>query len=223
MYKKYNFKRENTYSGTVELGLYINSIIYGIEYENTEIDEKLRNKLEKEAKDQGLEKLYERACKIDEKAMQNISINDKKRIIRVIEIFEKTGKTKTELEKNSRKELEFDFKIFITNMDREKLYDKINKRVDIMINQGLIEETKKILELYKEYPTAMQAIGYKETKEYLEGNLTKGELIEKIKMETRRYAKRQITWFKRIKEATWLDMQEPIENNIRKVLEVTNN
>ena len=223
MYKKYNFKRENTYSGTVELGLYINSIIYGIEYENTEIDEKLRNKLEKEAKDQGLEKLYERACKIDEKAMQNISINDKKRIIRVIEIFEKTGKTKTELEKNSRKELEFDFKIFITNMDREKLYDKINKRVDIMINQGLIEETKKILELYKEYPTAMQAIGYKETKEYLEGNLTKEELIEKIKMETRRYAKRQITWFKRIKEATWLDMQEPIENNIRKVLEVTNN
>ncbi len=223
MYKKYNFKRENTYSCTVELGLYINSLIYGIEYEDTEIDENLRNKLEKEAKDQGLEKLYERACKIDEKAMQNISINDKKRIIRVIEIFEKTGKTKTELEKNSRKELEFDFKIFITNMDREKLYDKINKRVDIMINQGLIEETKKILELYKEYPTAMQAIGYKETKEYLEGNLTKEELIEKIKMETRRYAKRQITWFKRIKEATWLDMQEPIENNIRKVLEVTNN
>ena len=223
MYKKYNFKRENTYSGTVELGLYINSLIYGIEYENTEIDEKLRNKLEKEAKEHGLEKLYERACKIDEQAMQNISINDKKRIIRVIEIFEKTGKTKTELEKNCRKELEFDFKIFITNMDREKLYDKINKRVDIMINQGLIEETKKILELYKEYPTAMQAIGYKETKEYLEGNLTKEELIEKIKMETRRYAKRQITWFKRIKEATWLDMQEPIENNIRKVLEVTNN
>ena len=223
MYKKYNFKRENTYSGTVELGLYINSLIYGIEYENTEIDEKLRNKLEKEAKEHGLEKLYERACKIDEQAMQNISINDKKRIIRVIEIFEKTGKTKTELETNSRKELEFDFKIFITNMDREKLYDKINKRVDIMINQGLIEETKKILELYKEYPTAMQAIGYKETKEYLEGNLTKEELIEKIKMETRRYAKRQITWFKRIKEATWLDMQEPIENNIRKVLEVTNN
>lgn len=223
MYKKYNFKRENTYSGTVELGLYINSLIYGIEYENTEIDEKLRNKLEKEAKEHGLEKLYERACKIDEQAMQNISINDKKRIIRVIEIFEKTGKTKTELEKKSRKELEFDFKIFITNMDREKLYDKINKRVDIMINQGLIEETKKILELYKEYPTAMQAIGYKETKEYLEGNLTKEELIEKIKMETRRYAKRQITWFKRIKEATWLDMQEPIENNIRKVLEVTNN
>ena len=69
MYKKYNFKRENTYSGTVELGLYINSIIYGIEYENTEIDEKLRNKLEKEAKEHGLEKLYERACKIDEQAM----------------------------------------------------------------------------------------------------------------------------------------------------------
>lgn len=222
MYKKDNCKGKNSYSRTEELGLYINSLIYGIEYEDTEIDEELRNKLEEEAKESGLEKLYERACKIDEKAMQSISKNDKKRIIRVIEIFEKTGKTKTELEKNSRKELEFDFKVFITNMDREKLYDKINKRVDIMISQGLIEETKKILELYKEYPTAMQAIGYKETKEYLEGKLTKEELIEKIKMETRRYAKRQITWFKRIKEATWLDMEEPIEENIGKVLEVIN-
>lgn len=204
----------------MEHGLYINSLIYNIEYENTEIDEKLREKLEQEAEEKGLDKLYEEACKIDKKAMKNISKNDKKRIIRVIEIYETTGKTKTELEENSKKALEFDFKIFITNMDRERLYDKINRRVDIMISQGLIEETKKILERYKEYPTAMQAIGYKETKEYLDGELTKEELIEKIKMETRRYAKRQITWFKRIKEATWLDMEKPSEENLGKILEV---
>ena len=154
--------------------------------------------------------------------MKNISKNDKKRIIRVIEIYEKTGKTKTELEENSRKAIEFDYKVFITNLDREKLYEKINKRVDIMIEEGLIEETENILKKYKEYPTAMQAIGYKETKEYLQGNLNKEELIDKIKMETRRYAKRQITWFKRIESTTWLDMEKSLEENIGKILEVVN-
>ena len=154
--------------------------------------------------------------------MKNISKNDKKRIIRVIEIYEKKGKTKTEFEENSRKAIEFDYKVFITNLDREKLYEKINKRVDIMIEEGLIEETENILKKYKEYPTAMQAIGYKETKEYLQGNLNKEELIDKIKMETRRYAKRQITWFKRIEGATWLDMEKSLEENIGKILEVVN-
>lgn len=152
--------------------------------------------------------------------MESISPNDKKRIIRVLEIYKKTGKTKTELEANSRRELEYDYKVFITNLDREKLYEIINKRVDIMINNGLIEETRNIINMYNEFPTAMQAIGYKETKEYLEEKITKEELIEKIKMETRRYAKRQLTWFKRIKEATWLNMEEKAEENIRKVMEV---
>ena len=82
------------------------------------------------------------------------------------------------------------------------------------------KETKNILNMYKEFPTAMQAIGYKETKEYLDGILSKEELIEKIKMETRRYAKRQLTWFKRIEEATWLNMEDETEENIRKIMEV---
>ncbi len=220
MHKKSNQRKQNSNSCSEEHGLYINSLIYGIEYEDTEIDEKLRKRLEDEIKKYGLETLYEKACKIDEKAMQNISRNDAKRIIRVIEIYEKTGRTKTEMEANSRKELEFDFKVFITSLDREKLYEKINKRVDIMIDKGLIEETENILNKYNEYPTAMQAIGYKETKEFLEKKITKEELEEKIKQETRRYAKRQITWFKRIKEATLLDMEETTEKNVRKILEV---
>jgi len=152
--------------------------------------------------------------------MKNISPNDKKRIIRVLEIYKQTGETKTEIEKDSRKEVEFDYKVFITNLDRQKLYEKINKRVDIMIQEGLIEENKKILDMYKEFPTAMQAIGYKETKQYLDGDITKQELIEKIKMETRRYAKRQITWFKRIEKAIWLNMEDKMEDNIGKILEV---
>ncbi len=202
-------------------GLYINSLIYGINYEEAEIDQEYRTQLEKQAEEEGLDSLYEKACKIDREAMQNISRNDKKRIIRVLEIYKQTGKTKTELDKKSiQNENEFDFKVFITNMQRDKLYEKINKRVDIMISQGLIEEVKNLLERYKEYPTAMQAIGYKETKLYLDKIITKEEMTEKIKMETRRYAKRQLTWFKRIDNAIWLNMEDSEEKNINKILEV---
>ncbi len=150
-------------------GLYINSLIYGIDYPDVKINEKYRQDLEIEAETEGLEKLYKRAKEIDPISMQNISINDKKRIIRILEIYKETGKTKTQVEEESRKNgIEFDYKLFVTNMEREKLYDRINKRVDIMIEQGLIEEVKEILQEYKEFPTSMQALGYKETKEYLD-------------------------------------------------------
>ncbi len=190
-------------------GLYINSLIYGIEYTATEIDEEYRKKLEEIAENEGLDALYSEALRLDPEAMKTISKNDKKRIIRVLEMYKSTGKTKTELDLESRKNgVEFDYRVYITNLDREKLYDKINKRVDMMIAQGLIDEVKFILNKYEEFPTAMQALGYKETKEYLDGNLTKEELIEKIKQETRRYAKRQLTWFRKIKDAIWLDMEK---------------
>ena len=195
-------------------GLYINSLIYAIKYNDITIDENYRKELEKRAILEGLDKLYNEAQSIDKDAMKSISKNDKKRIIRVLEIYKETGKTKTEFEALSKEEVKYDFKVFITNMDREKLYERINKRVDIMINQGLIEETKKILNMYNEFPTAMQAIGYKELKEYLDGKTTKDEAIEKIKMESRRYAKRQLTWFRKNNDATWLDMSRPIKENL---------
>ena len=91
-----------------------------------------------------------------------------------------------------------------------------------MIEQGLVEEVKKILEKYKEFPTAMQALGYKEVVEYLNGNYTKEEMIEKIKMETRRYAKRQLTWFRKNKQTIWLKGEDGIQNNIKVILEGIN-
>lgn len=196
-------------------GLYVESIIYGIEYKETKLDIEYRNELDKIAKEEGLEKLYDIAERIDKKAMEKISHNDKKRIYRVLEIYHSTGKTKTELEIESRKNgPEFDFILFGINMDREKLYDRINKRVDIMIENGLIDEVKELLKKYKKFPTAMQGLGYKEVVEYLDGKLTKEEMIEKIKMETRRYAKRQLTWFRKYKNIIWLDGLEPINKNI---------
>ena len=104
-------------------------------------------------------------------------------------------------------------------IEREKLYYRINKRVDLMIQQGLIDEVKNIKKKYNKFPTAMQAIGYKEVVEYLENKITKSEMIEKIKMETRRYAKRQITWFKRNKNIKWLDGMGDMQNNINIILE----
>lgn len=205
-------------------GLYANSLIYGIEYDDIKLDEKYREKLMKIAEtSEGLEKLYNEAKKIDEKAIGKISPNDKKRIIRILEIYNATGKNKTEQEIESRKkEVKYDYKIFGINIERPILYERINKRVDIMIEQGLIEEVKNLIKKYPEFPTAMQAIGYKEIVEYLNNELSLSEAIEKIKQETRRYAKRQITWFKRIENLKWLDGLEKTQNNINIILEVMN-
>lgn len=198
-------------------GLYLNSLVYGIDYPNIETDLNYRQELEDRVNKEGLENLYNEANKIDSKAMEKISSNDKKRILRILEIYHSTGKTKTQLEEDSRKNgPKYDYKIFVLNMDREKLYDRINKRVDIMIEDGLIDEVKQLLKKYKEFPTAMQGLGYKEVVEYLENKLTKVEMIEKIKQETRRYAKRQITWFKSYKNAIWLDAFN--ENNVDIIL-----
>lgn len=140
-------------------GLYIDSLTYGIEFLEEEIDETYRNELNKIAELEGLEKLYNMAVEIDPEAMKKISKNDQKRIIRVLEIYHKTGKTKTQQDLESRKNgVKYDYKVFAINMDRQLLYDKINKRVDKMIEEGLIEEVKSIIDKYEEFPTAMQGL-----------------------------------------------------------------
>ena len=201
-------------------GLYLNSFIYNIQYNEMEVDLNYRRELEKEAEEYGLEVLYNRAKEIDPEAMEKVSANDKKRITRVLEIYNATGRNKTELEKKSRKEVSYNYLIFGINMERSILYDRINKRVDIMLEQGLIEEVKNLINKYSNMPTAMQGLGYKEVKEFLDGNISKEEMIEKIKMETRRYAKRQITWFKRIENIIWLDGLNKTEENVNSIMEV---
>lgn len=201
-------------------GLYIDSLIYEIEYDDIQIDEKYREELEKRAQTEGLDKLYEEAKKIDPEAMKMISINDQKRIFRVLEIYQKTGKTKTKLEQESRqKQVEYDYMVYAIDMDRELLYNRINKRVDIMMENGLIQEVQAVLEKYKTFPTAMQGIGYKEVAPYLNGNITKDEMIENLKMQTRRYAKRQLTWFRKNEDIIWLDGKQDIQNNVEIILE----
>lgn len=201
-------------------GLYIDSLIYEIEYPNIKFDEEYRKQLENRVQEEGLEKIYEEAKKIDELAIQKISPNDEKRILRVLEIYHATGKTKTEQEIASRiKPPEYDYQVYALRWPREILYERINKRVNQMLEQGLMEEVKEILKKHKKFPTAMQGLGYKEVVDFLEGKVTKEEMIDKIKMETRRYAKRQMTWFRKNKQTVWLDGEADVETNIRSILE----
>ena len=201
-------------------GLYVNSLIYGIEYQDMNFDEEYRNELMKKAETEGgLKELWNEASRIDPEAMIKISPNDKKRIVRVLEIFKATGKTKTEQEILSRqKGVKYDYKVFGITMERGKLYSRINLRVDLMIEKGLEEEVRNLVKKYTKFPTAMQGLGYKEVVEYFEGNLTREEMIDKIKQESRRYAKRQLTWFRKNKETIWLDSSDDMQNNINIIL-----
>ncbi|HHV99478.1 MAG TPA: tRNA (adenosine(37)-N6)-dimethylallyltransferase MiaA [Clostridiaceae bacterium] len=200
-------------------GLYINSLIYNIDFSEVETDWDLRNKLKKEADEKGNAYLHDKLKAIDPDAAQKIHVNDVKRIIRAIEVYESTGKTISHLQKVSRlKPPEYNYiKIGLT-MDRAKLYDRINKRVDVMLENGLVDEVKKLVELgYDKNAIAMQGLGYKEILAYLRGECTLAEAVEILKRETRRYAKRQITWFKRIKDVFWIDMDK--FNNEHEIIE----
>lgn len=201
-------------------GLYLDSLVYGIEFQKIEFNEVYRKELEKiAATPEGLVELYEKAKEIDPEAIQIISPNDKKRIIRILEIYKATGKNKTQQNEESIKNgVPYDFTVFALNWDRETLYNRINIRVDLMLEQGLIEEVQALKNKYNKFPTAMQGLGYKEVVEYLDGILTKEEMIEKIKLQTRRYAKRQLTWFRKNKNTIWLNGEDGLNQNIEIIL-----
>ena len=195
-------------------GLYIDSLIYGIEFQEMPIDLEYRNKLNKIADEGGLSKLYEEACKIDEEAMKIISPNDKKRIIRVLEIYKQTGKNKTQQNIESRKnEVPYDYKVFAIDMDREKLYEKINKRVDIMIENGLLEEVKSLYDKNIRSKAILTGIGYKELYEYYDGKISLDKAIELIKQRSRHYAKKQYTWFNNQMDINWFNVDFDNFNN----------
>lgn len=202
-------------------GLYIDALIYGIDFQEMTFDENYRIELEKQVKEGKLNELYQKAKEIDPEAVEKISPNDKKRILRILEIYKATGKNKTEQNKESLKNgVPYNYIVFALNWDRQVLYDRINRRVDIMLEQGLIQEVENLILKYGEnMPTAMQGLGYKEVKEYLDKKITKEEMIEKIKQETRRYAKRQLTWFKKNKNTIWLEASLGVNKNLEIILE----
>ena len=187
-------------------GLYINSVVNNTDFSKGDSDDAFREKLWKESEIIGPEALHQRLLDIDPESAERIHPNDIRRVIRALEVYEVTGKTMSEYrvgavagDKPYRA-----VKIGLT-MDRDKLYDRINKRVDIMIEKGLPDEVRSVMCDEFKASTAAQAIGYKEFIAYFEGRLTYDEAVEKIKQGSRNYAKRQLSFFRADDTINWID------------------
>ena len=187
-------------------GLYMRSFLENISFSEEETDESLRAALMEQYRTRGGQAMIEYIRTFDPETAQKLLPSNSKRIIRAIEIYKLTGKTMSRQILESRSEPSpYDIAaIGITYADRQKLYDRINKRVDIMMKNGLLEEAESF---YKSEigDTASAAIGYKELKPYLDGEVSLEQAVDKLKQETRHYAKRQLTWFKRDKYIKWIE------------------
>lgn len=191
-------------------GLYIDSFLNGIDFVDNSANLELRAELNKIAEEKGIDCLLKMLLEIDPYSYMRLhEQRNQKRIVRAIEFYKTTGMTITEQNEKSREnESEYEYLIFgLKASDRQFLYDRINKRVDIMIENGLVEEAREILSSDLS-ETASKAIGYKQLKPYIDGEASLDECIEKLKTETRHYAKRQLTWFKRNKDIFWINIDE---------------
>jgi len=197
-------------------GLYISSIINPL-FVGPAKNSEYRETLEEEAKIHGKNYLYDKLSKIDPVSASKIETNDLRRIIRALEVYKSTGKTISYLQKKaSNSTAKFNYQIIGFKRDRENLYRRINLRVDKMFKDGFIEEVKMLRDMgYKEDLNSMQGLGYKQINKHLTGVHSKEEAIDLIKIETRHYAKRQITWFKnKIENIEWINLDKDSENEV---------
>lgn len=186
-------------------GFYIQALLYDIDFTEQESDVAYREELEQLAKEKGNEALHAMLSEVDPASAEAIHANNVKRVIRALEFYHLTGKRISEHnEKERQKTSPYQFAYFVLTDDRAKLYERIDRRVDLMIEQGLVEEVKQLKQLgcHREM-VSMQGLGYKEILAYLEGEYTLEQAVYIIKRETRHFAKRQLTWFKREREVCW--------------------
>lgn len=191
-------------------GFYIQAVLYDIDFSENEKDTSYREELEKLAQTKGAEYLHDRLREVDEKSAQDIHANNVKRVIRALEYFHQTGEKISEHNEEQRKKVSpYNFSYFVLNDERAHLYERINLRVDQMINEGLVREVQSLKEKgYTRDMVSMQGLGYKEMLDYLDNKCSLEEAVEIIKRDTRHFAKRQITWFKRESDVTWIDKKE---------------
>lgn len=192
-------------------GFYIQAVLYDIDFTENDDDKSYRQELEAYALEHGADALHERLKQIDAASAQNIHPNNIKRVIRALEFYEKSGgqKISEHNEEQKQKESPYNFLYFVLNDDRETLYDRINKRIDQMLDQGLVGEVQALLEEgVPEYAVSMQGLGYKEIVSFLKGECTLEEAIYILKRDTRHFAKRQLTWFKRESNVVWMNRQD---------------
>lgn len=191
-------------------GFYIQAVLYDIDFTENKSDPKYRRELEQYAKDYGAAKLHDRLREADPKAAQEIHANNVKRIIRALEYYHLTGsRISVHNEVQRAKESPYEFRYFVLNDERSRLYKRIDARVDQMMEDGLLAEVRDLKNRgYTRELVSMQGLGYKELLAYLEGEITLEEAVYRIKRDTRRFAKRQITWFKRERDVIWISKNE---------------
>lgn len=204
-------------------GLYVNSLIYDLDFGNAKSDEKLREYYTYYYKEHGEDALYDKLMRIDPESAEKIHKNNIKRVIRALEVYDITGKKFSELNTDIRKESnKYDCILIGLSMERKTLYERINQRVDEMLLKGLVDEVKSLIEKrYDKNLVSMRGIGYKEIIDYLEGNMDYEEAVNILKRNTRRFAKRQYTWFLKDENIKWFSMDnlEEIDNTIKSILE----
>lgn len=206
-------------------GFYIQSILNDIDFTENEADTSYRQMLEERAKTQGVQSLHAELCRVDEKAAEQIHPNNVKRVIRALEYYHQTGEKISEHNESQRqKNSPYDFIYYVLRLPREILYDRINRRVDLMREQGLEDEVRRLREQgCTRNMVSMQGLGYKEILAALDGECTMDEAFDKIKLETRHFAKRQFTWFRRERDVTWIDKdrfadeQELLKHCVREI------
>lgn len=191
-------------------GFYIQALLYDIDFTENEKNKDCRRELEEYARVHGPEALHERLRQVDEKAAGDIHANNVKRVIRALEFYSQTGRKISEHnEKERQKESPYDFRYFVLCDERQHLYERINRRVDQMVDAGLVEEVAHLKEMgYTKDMVSMQGLGYKEILAYLEGDISLDEAVYRIKRDTRHFAKRQITWFKRERQVIRIEKQK---------------
>lgn len=199
-------------------GLYLDSLLRGSSFEETETDFEYRKELELLAEEKGNEYIHDMLAAVDPESADAIHYNNLKRVIRALEIYKCCGVTKSELDRRSKLyDSEFEtLTIGLRFINRELLYDRINRRVDIMLEMGLEDEIRRLIEMgvFESNGTAKQAIGYKELLGYINGQMSYESAVEQLKIATRRYAKRQMTWFSAHGDVNWIDIEEYNFKNI---------
>ncbi len=191
-------------------GLYIQSAIYDYHFSEAPSDPEFRSSLEQRAETEGNQALHDELMKVDPASASEIHPNNVRRVIRALEIHHCTGKTKVETHANQSPELIYDTALIGLTMDRDQLYERINYRVDLMLEEGLLDEVKTLHQQGLRECQSIQAIGYKELYLYLDGQISLSEGIELLKQNSRRYAKRQLTWFRNKMQVKWYDMGEEV-------------
>ncbi len=178
-------------------GFYINAFLYDNDFSESKKNTAIRDMLKKEAEEKGREYIYSILQKIDYEYAQTVHQNNVKKVIRAIEYYRETGEKFSDYNKREKlKKPVYNHKLYILNMEREKLYKRIDLRVDLMIDRGLVKEVEKLLENYSPDLVSMQGLGYKEIVKYIKGEYSLDEAIYTLKRDTRHFAKRQLTWFK---------------------------